>query len=36
MSANKEARGDPIATPIYLDINLFIKGEMNVLGIEQK
>ena len=36
MSANKGARGDPIATPIYLDINLFIKGEMNVLGIEQK
>ena len=35
MSANKGDGGDPIDTPIYLNVNLSIKGEINVLGTEQ-
>ena len=36
MSVNKGDGGDPIAIPIYLDVNFSIKGEINVLGTEQK
>ena len=34
MSANKGDGGDPIATPIYLDVNLSIKREINILGTD--
>ena len=34
MSTNKGDGGDPIATPIYLDVNLSIEREINILGTE--